>query len=265
MSWILLLSAVVLLLLPVRARLRAALPLQAVLLAPLRILSSARSNAASLQLESARVSRLAVELSLENARLRTIVGSMDPNPLQGSNLLRAPVVSRDLATMQRYLVVSRGSRDGVRIGTPAMAPDGVVGCAIGVGPRQAVVRTLLAPDSRVAVANQRNRIPALAIAHVPDLIRLDYTPKDSDYRVGDTLVTAGLGGVYPRGLPVAVVTVSEEEPGKLFRSILARPLANIPVLDHVHLLLVPHEEPERTDRWLENLRVPGLPPEYDNP
>lgn len=230
-----------------------------VLLAPLRVLEEARAGSRRLREENRRLELLAAELALENARLHSLDRAAGPPPLTGRDLVRAPVIARDLATLRRHLVVSRGTGSGVTPGAPALAADGVVGTVIAATPGQALIQSLYAPESRIAVTNRRSRVPAIARALGVELLGLDFVPKDSDFRPGDTLVTAGLGGIFPSGLPVAVVTLARDEPAALFKTVRCRPLAAIARLEALFVLRVPAgAAADPDDDWLDNL-APAAP------
>lgn len=246
------------LLLPRPLRFQLAARAGAVLLAPLRALEETRAGSRRLREENRRLELLAAELALENARLHSLDRAAGPPPLTGHDLVRAPVISRDLATLRRYLVVSRGNRAGVSPGAPALVAAGVVGTVIAVAPNQALVQSLHAPESRVAVTNRRSRVPAIARALGVELLMLDYVPKDSDFRPGDTLVTAGLGGIFPSGLPVALVTLARDDPAALFKTVHCRPLAAIARLEALFVLRIPAGAAANPDDdWLDNLAPTG--------
>lgn len=260
-AWLLLLLGLALLLLPQPLRFRLTAPLQTWVLAPLRALTLLGRNVARLNAENQRLSRIAAELAVENARLLAVTEMSTPAPSSPLELVRSPVINRDLATQKQYLIVSRGSRHGVRFGAPVLVAEGIVGRTVSAGEHQSLVQTILNPDSRVAVANTRSRLLALARGGKGPELVLDYvptqltSPQDTDFRIGDTLVTAGLGDVFPRDLGVGTVTGTEEKPAALFKSVRARPFADIARLDQVFILRVPDSVGSSLeDGWLDNLR-----------
>jgi rod shape-determining protein MreC len=249
---------VVLLLLPHRTRLGLSQPLQVVLLIPLRFAESIDRATRSVASENERLSLLAARLAVENARIEAATGSAGPAPAASVPLVRAPVISRDLSTFERYLVISRGADQGIRPGHPVLTPEGVVGRVVAAGPHQSVVQTLLAPESRIAVLNSRSRVPGLARPGGGGLLALDYAPKKSDFLPGDTLVTAGLGLVFPKGLNVGVVTEVPDRPDALFKPVTIRPFTDVGRVERVFVLLLPETSLPVPDtavpgrEWLEN-------------
>jgi cell shape-determining protein MreC len=94
---------------------------------------------------------------------------------------------------------------------------------------------------------------------------LDYAPKDSDFRPGDTVVTAGIGTVFPKGLRLGEVADLPDRPGALFKSVSIRPFADIGRVEQVFVMSLPDSAlPDSGAMWLENttppeISVPGYP------
>ena len=264
-SWLVIALGVVLLLLPHRLRLRSAQPIQTALLAPLRLGASLGRALSDAKAENERLSLLAVRLSVENARHTAASHADDAEPSASVNLIRSPVIGRDLTTFEHWLTISRGSRQGVRPGAPVITPDGVCGKVVACGQHQSLVKTLLAPESRIAVVNARSRVPALARPDRSGRLVLDYAPKDSDFRPGDTVVTAGIGTVFPKGLRLGEVADLPDRQGAMFKSVSIRPFADIGRVEQVFVMSLPDSAlPDSGAMWLENttppeISVPGYP------
>jgi len=248
-----------LLLLPHRLRLTLARPFQAALLAPLRLSTAINHSLRDSRAENERLAVLAARLAVENARLESASQTAGPEPRVSLPLARAPVISRDLATFERWLVISRGTRAGVRRGAPVITADGVCGKVVACGPHQSLVQTLLAPESRIAVLNLRSRVPALARADRAGRLVLDYAPKESDFAVGDTVVTAGLGTVFPKGLRLGEVIAVPDRPEALFKPVTVRPFADISRVEQVFVICLPEARtPDTGSVWLENTARPEV-------
>jgi len=264
-AWLVILLGVVLLLLPHGLRLAISQPLQVVLLSPLRLGAALRRSVHDTWAENERLSLLAARLAVENARLESASQTSGPEPRVDLELTRASVISRDLATFERWFVISRGTRHGVRPGEPVITPDGICGKVIACGLHQSLVQTLLAPESRVAVLNLRTRVPALARPDRAGRLILDYAPKESDFRAGDTIVTAGLGTVFPKGLRVGEVIAVPDRPDALFKPVAVRPFADVSRIEQVFVVALPDTASlDPGTGWLENtarpeVSIPGQP------
>lgn len=237
--------------LPAQIKMPLLLPLQTAILAPLRGSNEMIRNLTNLRYQNQQLASLAMRLAVENARLRSLANDTSPSSkLSTLPLVRAAVIARDLTTFRSYLVISAGTIVGVHPGCPVVTPNGVVGKTIACGPHQSLVQTLLATDCRVAVVNLRSRVPALTRVNADGTLTLDYVAKDADYRVGDTVVTAGLGGIFPRGIVVGSVASIPTSSTGLFQQIKLRPAAELATLTEVFVVIVPDT---LVTGWLANL------------
>ena len=106
----------------------------------------------------------------------------------------------------RYALISGGARAGIQPGQPVLAAAGLIGRTTDVGDRATRVMLLTDVSSRVPVRVVRTGLPALLIGKNLPLLDVDLSgPSNAEVRVGDRLVTSGDGGLFPPGLPVAVI------------------------------------------------------------
>ncbi len=258
-AWLVIVLGLALLLVPHRFRIAAAQPLQTALLAPLRLGAAVSQSLREARAENERLSLLAVRLAVENARLESASPTAVAGPPVDLVLTSAPVIGRDLTTFEHWLVISRGSLHGVRPGAPVITPDGVCGKVVACGPHQSLVQTLLAPESRIAVINLRSRVPALARPDRSGQLVLDYAPKESDFKPGDTIVTAGLGTIFPKGLRLGAVTSVPDRPEALFKPVTIRPFADVSRVERVFVISLPEgPQPDTGAVWLENTTPPEV-------
>ena len=136
--------------------------------------------------------------------------------------------------------------DGVFVGQPLIDADGLLGQVVEVSPLNS--RALLITDATHSIPVQVNRNGVRAIAEgIGSLTSLEihHVSATTDIQEGDLLVTSGLGGRFPVGYPVAVVSEIERDPGQAFARIMARPSAALERSRHV--LLVFTSKPETGD------------------
>ena len=253
------LLGLILLLVPHHIRIAVTQPVQVALLAPLRLGTAVSQSLHETRTENERLSRLAAQLAVENARLESASQAAGSVPPVSLALTRASVIGRDLTTFAHWLIINRGALHGVRPGAPVITPEGVCGMVIACGPHQSLVQTLLAPDSRVAVLNLRSRVPALARPDRSGRLVLDYAQKESDFRTGDTLVTAGIGTVFPKGLMLGEVVAVPDRPEALFKPVIIRPFADISRVEQVFVIAIPEGVlPDTGTGWLENTAKPEV-------
>lgn len=193
-----------------------------------------------LLLANARLNRMA-SVAEQNERLK---GLLDTQHSLDLNVQLARVVGVDLGTYQQRLVVNLGARDGVHIGQPVIDAHGVMGQVVQVLPTTAVVMLVTDPSHAIPVVDERSGLRTVAYgARDGDGIVLPNIPLAADVRVGDRLLTSGLGGRFPPGFPVgSIVGVGLGDSG-MFRMAEVRPAADVDRSDDV-LLLHDQAEPD---------------------
>ncbi|BEH71211.1 rod shape-determining protein MreC [Edwardsiella tarda] len=174
------------------------------------------------------------QLKQENARLRELLGS----PLrQDEHKMVTQVISTLPDPYSDQVVIDKGSNSGVYFGQPVISDKGVVGQVVAVG--KATSRVLLICNAAHALPIQvlRNDIRVLAAGNgCSDDLQLEHLPANTDIRVGDVLVTSGLGGRFPEGYPVAVVSSVKVDNQRAYTVIKARPTAGLQRLRYLLLL-----------------------------
>ncbi len=179
------------------------------------------------------VQRLAA-LTAENSRLRELLNS---SALLDSNVLVAEIIGVDPDPSRVEVIIDKGAADRLYVGQPVLDASGIIGQLIVVGPSQS--RVILITDHRhgLPVEINRNGVRSIAIGTgKPGLLQLQYLAATTDIRVGDLLVSSGLGGVFPRGYPVGRVSRVERDPRETFMRVDVLPTAAIERSRHVLLV-----------------------------
>ena len=179
------------------------------------------------------------DLTTENARLRLL--------LKGSQRLDDRVMLAELIGVNadpfiHQIIINKGLRDGAYLGQPVLDENGIMGQLVEVGPYTS--RVLLITDSQHAVPVQvdRSGFRALLLGNgSKQELQLDHVSDTADIRVGDLLVSSGLGGRFPIGYPVAEVTEITHDPGRPFAQVKAQSRARLD--KSRYLLLVSRREP----------------------
>ena len=173
---------------------------------------------------NARLARLQAA-AVENARLRELLGAAGSGRL---DVQLAPILDIDLDPTRQRLVLRAGSRAGVRQGQAVIDAGGVVGQVIQTTPGTAVVLLATDVDHAVPVLVARTGVRLVAYGQGrSDLLALPNVPLSSDVRVGDELVTSGLGGRFPAGFPVGTITELEPDDSRAFLFGAVRPAARL--------------------------------------
>ncbi len=163
-------------------------------------------------------------LEQENARLRELRTAM-PTFIERSVL--AEVVKADLSRQRQRLVLDQGDRNGVFRSQTVLNSAGLMGQISRVGPFSSEVMLITDPDHALPVQILRNGLRTIAVGSgLTDELELPYLQGNADVVQGDKLVTSGLGGIFPAGLPVGEILRFNRDPDQLLASGTARPAAN---------------------------------------
>lgn len=154
-------------------------------------------------------------------------------PLEGS-LQVADVIYADYSSRLRALLVFTGDHPARR-NQPAVAPGGLVGRVIQPAGRYAKVQIITDRAAAVGAMIERTRRQGLIRGRTSTDLELDLVPLQADVRPGDRVVTSGIDGLYPRGLPIGTV-LSVESSGELFHRIRVVPAVDFGLLDQVYLI-----------------------------
>jgi len=182
----------------------------------------------------------------ENAELRRLLGYRDsPRFPQDYRGLATRVIARAPSQFEQTVVVAVGSDDGVRRHAPVVTADGLVGQVTRVARSVAQV-TLLTDESSAASAIDLRTRAAGILRHGPSSgssLVLDRVTKDQVVGRGDTIVTAGwragkLSSIYPKGIPIGVVTSVSQVDTDLYKQIEVEPFVDFSSVESV-LVLVP--------------------------
>jgi len=163
------------------------------------------------------------------ARFRVLLGYGEQ--LESPTTL-ADILMIDTASAFKSMILDRGSDHGVQINDAVVIPSGLVGRVVLTTTKLSKVQLILDANSAVGCQIRRTRRQAVVRGSGYDLLTLDFVPSLADVDLGDRLITSGSDGIYPAGLPVAVVVSIGEGEG-LFKEISCEPAANFTTLEEV--------------------------------
>lgn len=181
----------------------------------------------------AKVQKLAA-LEAENVRLRELLNS---SALLDDSVLVAELIGVSPDPRHHEIIINKGQSDGVYVGQPVLDAVGLMGQVIMVGPLHS--RVLLITDATHALPVQINRNGVRSVAEGAGQyyeLELQHVAATTDIKVGDLLVSSGLGGRFPAGYPVAVVSEVIIDPGQPFATVTATPSAALTRSRHVLLV-----------------------------
>ena len=187
----------------------------------------ARSEREALQrqrIELAQLSTHAAQLAAENEQLRRLldVAEVVTQPSVAVQVLYEPANA-----FSSHLIFNKGSSSGIQPGMPVIDDGGVVGQIVRVTPFTS--EAALLTDDRVSIPVQvlRNGLRLIAFGgNASGKVEVRYLTADVDLVAGDTLITSGIGGLFPAGLSVAVVEYVERDATSGFARAVAQPLSH---------------------------------------
>ncbi|WP_339775519.1 rod shape-determining protein MreC [uncultured Methylophaga sp.] len=174
-------------------------------------------------------------LESENMRLRELLGSSFR--LQ-ERVQVAELLSVDLDPFYQHVIIDKGETFGVYEGQPVLDSLGVMGQVAEVSQFSSRVVLLTDPSHSIPVQIVRNGLRAVVTGRgLGENLQMEFLPHNADVRVGDLLVTSGLGGRFPVGYPVGKVISVNFPQGKSFAEITVSPAARLATSREVMLVL----------------------------
>jgi rod shape-determining protein MreC len=190
-----------------------------------------REEIQRLQVEALRVN----ETAEENARLRRLLTFQRRLPL---TTLAGEVIAREWGGWVRSLTVNRGRGDHIVRLTAVISPEGLVGRIVDVRPGTSVAQVLTDPTSNVSAHIVRTRTPGIVEGDPRGTVRFKFMARDgAALQVGDIVVTSGLGGLFPRGIPIGRVQVIDDRGSALFHYATLAPTVDFARVDEVLLIV----------------------------
>lgn len=183
------------------------------------------------------------QLETENQELRALLELKDY--YQEYDLIAANIIAKDVTDWYNEFTLDAGTQEGVYIGCTVITSKGLVGIVSKVSAHTCKVMTLVDEQNvimaRISRSNELVRLRGMTPENYEYLLKLDRISASSDLYVGDLLVTAESGGVYPKGIAIGTVieisTIAETET----RYAIVEPLVNLPKISEVYILSLPEK------------------------
>ena len=173
-------------------------------------------------------------LKKDNIRLRKILSLQESS---NNDNVSAAVISRKTGSWWRQIIINKGSKDGVQIGSTVIGPGGLLGRVNDTSLFTSSVRLLTSPESKLGVWVDRAQINGLLVGLGDDYPRLILYSKDADIKAGDFVSSSPASTLLPPNIPIGIVQ-SVDEPFKAKKTAKISLLAKPHVIDWVQILKV---------------------------
>ena len=204
-----------------------------------------RRETAMLQEEASRLR----ERAAASDRLRELLNLKEELPY---TTIAARVIARDPTNWYRSIVINKGQDNGIGVEMGVMTPSGAVGRVVKVQRQLAIVLLIIDRNNAITGLVQRTRDEGIVEGTEKGWAWIKYLPLLSNVKVGDIVVTSGMAGGFPRGLPIGRITRIERREAELFLSAEIQPDTDFGRLEEVLVITTPRESAN-----LPLLPVPG--------
>ncbi len=174
------------------------------------------------------------EAVAENIRLRKLL-KLKENLKPPT--ITAQIIGRDPSIWFRTLTIDQGSSQGIKKGMPVVTVEGVVGQILETSPNTSKILLAHDPNSAVDALIQKNRVQGILKGTGDQRYDLLYILKNADVEKGDLIVTSGLGGSFPKGVPLGTVSSVVKNRRGMFQQIEITPAVNFNQLEYLIIIL----------------------------
>ncbi len=164
-------------------------------------------------------------LQLEVSRLEALLGTAGQINTQSLQIATVTYYSNN--PLSQYLTLDKGQLKKVSVQQTVIDAKGIMGQIIRTTPTSSRVLLITDPDHQIPVRIQRTGQRGILSGTGHDTTQLEFIPKNSLVEVGDLIESSGLGGVFPAGYPVAIITNVENKEGSPYFDITATPVADL--------------------------------------
>ena len=174
------------------------------------------------------------ELEKENELLRS---RLDLPTLQRHQIDLANVIGRDFQGLEKYILIDKGSLAGIEKNMPIVVFGNILaGKAVKIFDDFSKALLIISPNSKIPVLIQESRAEGLIQGVKENLLFLDLIPKDVSVEKNQTVVTSGIGGVFPKGLLIGEISAVESPENEIFQKIEVVPAMEIEKLERVFII-----------------------------
>lgn len=214
-----------------------------------------RQQNTELEAENARMQAQIVELQQQLVEYKILSALLEfarANPEH--KYIGASVIGRDPSPFLHYIIINRGSDDGLKHGMPVVTQNGLAGRVVQVTATGARVSLITDPVTRINVRIEPSRSAAVLTGSITTDITLEQIPQEADVNPGNLILTSGLGGNYPANIIIGQITSVRSLENDLFQSASVQSLTDFDDLNIV--LVIINFDPVDISPLLPNAETP---------
>lgn len=200
-------------------------------------ITSLRQKNAGLEAENSSLQVQIVELQKQVTEFELLSTLVDYERRHVENeYTAASVIARDVSPFMHYVIINRGSDDGLRKGMPVITQQGLVGTIAAVTAGASRVQLINDPGSSINVILQQSGEEAVLNGQLTGEIELDMISQNATVLPGDLVMTSGLGGNYPANIVIGQILTVKNEASALFQTASVQPAVDFSQLDIVLII-----------------------------
>jgi len=191
-----------------------------------------------LETENARLEVEIIDLEQQLSETRILSALVDFARVHPDNrYVATSVIGRDPSPFVKYVIINRGSDDGLRRGMPVVTSQGLVGRVAAVTAGAGRVELITDPASSVNVRLEPSGAQAVLVGSVTGELTLDMIPQSASVQVGDLVLTSGLGGNYPNNILIGQITSVRRRETDLFQRATVQPVVDFTNLEILLIII----------------------------
>ncbi|MCP4351260.1 MAG: rod shape-determining protein MreC [Desulfobacterales bacterium] len=175
------------------------------------------------------------ETNLANDRIRKL---LEFRRTIADRVVAAEIIGKDPSPWFKSIIIDKGWKDEIKKGLPVLVPDGIVGMVTEVSPNYSKVLLIIDQNSSVDALIQDSRAWGIIRGKSSSQCIFKYVLRKHEIRSGDTVISSGLDGVFPKGVRVGEVSkVTKHKTGAIFQEVFVSPYVDFEKLEEVLIIL----------------------------
>ena len=210
-------------------------------------LTASRATLDELEAENAELTARVAELAEYQATSERLEKLLDLQSTYNLQSTAARIIGQSSDAWSDTVTIDKGSLDGISVNMPVTNSTGVIGQVIEVAPNASTVRLLTDEGSGVSAMIQDTRAQGMVQGQPDGTLRMDYVSVDADVKEGDIIITSGIGGVYPKGLPIGTVASVTKNSNDVYYTIIVSSASRTESNEEILVITSLTEEQTATD------------------